>query len=265
MKTMSSLRGAEKKRTGRNSFKDSWLDGVDVNGDSPKSYVVKTSNYTFKCSWCQSWDISVDNNGKAGLIQHFKSKKHRDIANLRSGRKSDQIIFDTQTDVNRNPSASINDEEVDEDGLNDGDGLPSKGETRGIKNFFKPCDNRVAIPPSDLRMSLDSKAVCAEIRIALKAVESDWSYRSLDNMCEFLADLAPDSNILKKVQFKRSKLSYIISHGLGPHFHDLLVKDLKDAPSFTLGLDSATTKQGGLTKSLDFKVRYFSARHGMVR
>ena len=226
----------------------------------------KTSIYTFKCSWCQSSDIAVDNNGKAGLVQHFKSKKHKDIANLRSGRISDQLTFDIQTDENVS-AATINEEEVDDDGLIDGEGVavPSNSEKRGIKSFFKPCEKRVDIVPSDLRMNLENQAVSAEIKIGLKAVESDWSYNSLDNMCEFLVDIAPDSKILKKLHFKRNKLSYLISHGLGPHFHEALVKDLKDAPTFTLGLDSATTKQLGLTKSLDFKVRYFSARHGMVR
>ena len=56
-------------------------------------------------------------------------------------------------------------------------------------------------------MNLDNKAVSAEIKIGLKAVESDWSYNSLDNMCEFLVDIAPDSKILKKLHFKRNKLS----------------------------------------------------------
>ena len=61
-----------------------------------------------------------------------------------------------------------------------------------------------------------------------------------------------------------SPSSYVVSHGLGPYYHEILVKDMKLAPSFTLGLDSATTKQLGLSKSLDFKVRYFSERFGMV-
>jgi hypothetical protein len=97
-----------------------------------------------------------------------------------------------------------------------------------------------------------------------KAVEADWSYSSLDNISEFLVDIAPDSQILQKVQMKSSKLSYVVSHGLGPYFHEILVKDLEKAPSFTLGLHSATTKQLGLSKSLDFKVRFFSERFGMV-
>jgi hypothetical protein len=53
--------GSGKKRTGKTTFKDSWLDGLDVNGDSPRLYVQKTGNYSFKCSWCQTTDLAVDN------------------------------------------------------------------------------------------------------------------------------------------------------------------------------------------------------------
>ena len=100
--------------------------------------ILRADNrYLFKCSRCQSSDIAVDNNGKAGLVQHFKSKKHKDIANLRSGRVSYQIIFDIQTDENENASATINDEEVDDNGLIDGEGVPvpSNRDKRGIKSL----------------------------------------------------------------------------------------------------------------------------------
>ena len=134
----------------------------------------------------------------------------------------------------------------------------------GIKNFFKSVEKPATQPNLVIKTSLETMAVKAEIKIALKAVESNWSYRSLDNFSKFLADLAPDSQILQKVKMKSRKLSYTISHGLGPHFHDILLKDLMNAPCFTLGLDSATTKHLGLSKSLDFKLRFFSERLGMV-
>ena len=42
-------------------------------------------------------------------------------------------------------------------------------------------------------MKLDNKAMKAEIKLALNAVESDWSYSSLDDICDMLVDIAPDS------------------------------------------------------------------------
>ena len=262
--------GSGSKRTGKTNFKDSWLDEVDVNGDSPRLYVQKTDKYSFKCSWCQTQDLSVDNNGKQGLVQHYKSKKHRETANLRAGRTKGQITFDVRNDENQNKLGD-SETESEEDEVEEGDADEDTndvsggggGGKRGIKDFFKPVHRPVTVPTT-VKMNLDNKAVQAEIKLALKAVECDWSYNSMDDICEFLSDLAPDSSILKKMKMKSCKLSYMISHGLGPYFHDILVQDLRNAPSFTLGLDSATTKQNGLTKSLDFKVRYFSERHGMV-
>ena len=184
---------------------------------------------------------------------------------MRSGRNPNQITYNVDYDENENDPAANNNEADIEEGREGVEAAPNVGGRRGIRDFFKQTEKPVDIPCPEIKMNLENKAVRAEIKLALKAVESDWSYNSLDNISEFLVDVAPDSNILKKIKMKSSKLSYVISHGLGPHFHEILVKDLKKAPSFTLGLDSATTKQLGLTKSLDFKVRYFSDRHGMVR
>ena len=250
---------------GRSCFKDAWLGGEDANGDSPRLYVQQNSMFTFKCTWCQSKDLAVDNIGRIALVQHAKTKKHRDIANIRAGRDPKQVTFNVAAtnvvDVESNNNDTCDTESEVKETSEAGSGNVAK---KGIKDFFKSADKTTVFPPPEPKVSLENQALKAEIKIALKAIEADWSYNSLDNVGEFLADIAPDSKILQKIQMKSSKLSYVISHGLGPFFHSALVKDLQMAPSFTLGLDSATTKQGGLSKSLDFKVRYFSERFGMV-
>jgi hypothetical protein len=184
---------------------------------------------------------------------------------LISGRNPNQITFNVQDENENNPAPDANKEGEKDEAIEEEVATPSEGGMKGIRNFFKPTEKAVTIPPSEIKMNMENKAIRAEIKLALKAVESDWSYNSLDDFCELLVDMAPDSTILNKMRMKSSKLSYVISHGLGPHFHEIMVKDLKNAPSFTLGLDSATTKQLWLTKTLDFKVRYFSERFGMVR
>ena len=258
--------GEGKERTGRISFKEAWLEEADVNGDLPRLYVQKVSTYSFKCLWCQSKELSVDNIGKAAVVQHAKTKKHREVASIRTGRNLDQVVFNVVEDENE---TGANNNEEDKEGGKVEEEMTA-GETRdgrrGIQDYFSKTKEPPVAVVSCLapKLNLENMAVRAEIRIALKAVEADWSYNSLDDISEFLMDIAPDSKILQKIHMKSSKLSYVVSHGLGPYFHNILVKDMKLAPSFTLGLDSATTKQLGLSKSLDFKVRYFSERFGMV-
>ena len=59
-------------------------------------------------------------------------------------------------------------------------------------------EKTTGISPPEPRMSLENQAVKAGIKIALKAIEADWSFKSLDNICEVLVDIAPDSKILQK-------------------------------------------------------------------
>ena len=174
------------------------------------------------------------------------------------------MVFNVTANVVINAETNNNEAENEEVETLEPAAGSSGGEKKGIMDFFKSVEKTSGIPPPEPRMSLENQAVKAGIKIALKAIKADWSYKSLDNICEVLVDIAPDSRILQKLKMKSRKLSYVVSHGLGPFFHNLLVKDLQKAHSFTLGLDSATTKQLGLSKSLDFKVRYFSERYGMV-
>ena len=60
----------------------------------------------------------------------------------------------------------------------------------------------------------------ADIVLALKAVESQWSFACFDNLAEVLQVADPKSTVFSKLHMKRSKASMIVSHGLGPFFRD---------------------------------------------
>ena len=60
------------------------------------------------------------------------------------------------------------------------------------------------------------------------------------------------------MQLGADKASYIVSHGLGPHFHNKLIRDIKNAETFVLGTDGSTFKVGGLSKHVDVVIRYWS-------
>ncbi len=50
----------------------------------------------------------------------------------------------------------------------------------------------------------------------------------------------PDSKIARKFSIHHSKMSYVISHGLGPYFCDQLIKDIKNCERFVLYFDEQT-------------------------
>jgi hypothetical protein len=92
---------------------------------------------------------------------------------------------------------------------------------------------------------------------------SNWSYRSTDDMADILRLMFPDDPVCKDMTLGKDKLSYVISHGLGPYFHDVLLSDIKNSNSFmTLALDETTTAQ--TKKQLDMHIRYWSESANQV-
>ena len=66
----------------------------------------------------------------------------------------------------------------------------------------------------------------------------------------------PDSIIAQHMSCGPTKLSYPISFGIAPHFMDLLLKELKDAPCFVISFDESFNEE--LEKEqMNFIVRYF--------
>ena len=63
----------------------------------------------------------------------------------------------------------------------------------------------------------------------------------------------------------RTKVSYMISHGLGPYFHQQTVEDIQRIPNtyYTLHFDETTNAQS--KKQMDILVRYYSEVHGEVK
>lgn len=63
-------------------------------------------------------------------------------------------------------------------------------------------------------MTISDQTTKAETILALKVVESNYSYQSCDNIFSILQAMDPDSKVFKKMSMGESKVSYTISHGL---------------------------------------------------
>lgn len=72
----------------------------------------------------------------------------------------------------------------------------------------------------------------------------------------------PDSNIAKGYKLAATKVSYIITHGLGPYFLETLVEELQ-GKYFTLHFDETTTIQ--VKKQMDILIWFYSSKSGSVQ
>ena len=52
-------------------------------------------------------------------------------------------------------------------------------------------------------------------------------------------------------------MSAVCSKAIGPHYKEFMMKKMRKASVFTLGLDSSTLELGGLDKNLDIKICFF--------
>jgi len=63
--------------------------------------------------------------------------------------------------------------------------------------------------------------------LSLKCVMSHYSYNSCSDMKDVLKMMFPDSSIANKMSIGSTKLSYYITYGLGPFYHNNLVQAVK--------------------------------------
>lgn len=102
----------------------------------------------------------------------------------------------------------------------------------------------------------------AEIIWALKVAQSDFSFASSDNIVATFQEMFGTS-ISKDMTLSSSKLSYLISDGLGPYFRSEMVKDVKSSGfGFTVGYDETPNAQ--VHNQLDIHIRYWTETKGEV-
>ena len=101
----------------------------------------------------------------------------------------------------------------------------------------------------------------AEAIWALKVASENFVYSSCDGISDsfiiknlLALPMFPSDPISKNFMLSSSKVSYIISYGLGPYFHNLLVEDIKRVSFYTLEVDETTIKQ--IKKHFNIHIRF---------
>jgi len=208
-------------------FNINWLSRVGVNNDPVKIWLKSGStSSTFKCSLCQTNELDCGNQGWKAVEQHMNNDKHK------------QMLRQWKTNIKFTISTSSSSESV----------VPSSSTSSSIvvletnSNKNKP-------------LSLEDQVIKAEILWSLNVAQKGFSYSSCNELNELFSLMFPDSAIATKFSIQSNKMSYVISHGLGPYFRKKMIDDVKKADKFVLIFDEQTNNQN--KKQLDMLLRYW--------
>ncbi|CAF3042122.1 unnamed protein product [Rotaria sp. Silwood2] len=215
-------------------FNTDWLHRVDSNNDSVNTWLKKGSTSTaFKCSLCQTGDLSCGNQGWKAIEQHMNINKHKEI--LRQWKQNAKFRVTNQTRPDSADSSTST-----------SSGIPVL-DTNTNKN--KP-------------LTLDDQVTKAEILWSLKVAHKGLSYNSCNELNELFSSMFPDSAVVGNFSIQADKMSYVISHGLGPYFKKKVIEDVKKADKFVLIFDEQTNNQN--KRQLDMLLRYWSNKKQCV-
>ncbi len=103
-------------------------------------------------------------------------------------------------------------------------------------------------------LSVEDQVARAEILFLLRLIKHNHCFASNSDLVSTLR-IAFNDPIINNMTLGSTKTSYSICFGLGPHFHEELLNDMKNT-WYSLLVDEATTEQN--IKQLDMHVRYWS-------
>ncbi|CAF1514152.1 unnamed protein product [Rotaria sordida] len=171
-------------------FNTDWLHRVDSNNDSVNIWLKKGSTpTTFKCSLCQTGDLSCGNQGWKAIEQHMNINKHKEILRQWKQHAKFRVANQTRSDSADSSTSTSTD-------------IPIL-DTNTNKN--KP-------------LTLNDQVTKAEILWSLKVARKGLSYNLCDELNELFSSMFSDSSIAENFSIQSDKMSYVISHGLGPYF-----------------------------------------------
>lgn len=108
--------------------------------------------------------------------------------------------------------------------------VAAKKTQQSIQQFFAaPKTEKVDAKSAD-------KVTEAELRWCLHLCETNTPLHSQDHAATLFGRMFPDSQVAKNMTCGRTKLSYLLLHGLDPFFHNSLVDILRSTP-FSIACD----------------------------
>ena len=114
-------------------------------------------------------------------------------------------------------------------------------------------------------LSMQDQICKAETLWGMKTAKEDFSFQDSDGVLQLFQRMYQESVVAQKMTMSHTKVSYVISHGLGPYLLQKTIDAILSSPDtyYTIHFDETTTSQ--IKKQLDALVRYYSDTHCEVR
>jgi len=194
------------------------MNSVDKNGHALSQWVQKKSDQEAHCALCKK-DIDISNGGVYQLQRHAEGTKHIRVAKT--------AIASGQSKLK----------------IGSGGVYLSQASTSGASQKWT--------------LSHQDKVTKAEAIWVMKVAQDNLSFRSCDKIAETFQEMFADSDVARDVKLNCSKVSYVVSHGLGSFFHEDLVTKIRNTSTFyAILLDETTNDQ--MKKQLDIHIRFWN-------
>ena len=216
--------------SGKTKFNSAWLSKLDNSGYSLAEWCKPDSSncYSAYCLVCFK-SISCSNTGVTQLIGHADGQKHRDAMKHRKD-KTQKLLFQVPV-----PSTSISKQ--------------GGGDSENPKSFLQ-------------QFSVHDQVTKAETLWALQVASCGYSYKSCDSIGELFKAMFPGT-ISEQFSMSKSKVSYLISDGLGPYFRKEIAKQIQTSRCpYTIQFDETGNAQD--KKQCDLLVRFWNERKGEI-
>lgn len=210
------------KKTKYTYFKDAWQSMPEFSAWLCRAPV----NTQARCKLCKV-NFELSNMGLRALVSHANSKGHKKLSDEQM--KVANFFRETSSKKSEESNQSIS----------------QKSSTK--TSSTEASSNESAIPVTGSQSTIpecfqDGGRLAAEIRWALKHVVAGYSDNAVENETDIFRVMFPDSKIAASMELGKTKLKYIVNHGLAPYFKDLLKERVLKSQWFSVSFDESLNK-----------------------
>ncbi|KAG8173302.1 hypothetical protein JTE90_016297, partial [Oedothorax gibbosus] len=167
----------------KTKFREDWLLLLDNNGTKINEWCVKGSDdFSGYCFLCKA-TVNVSNSGKTQLMQHANTAKHKSLDDARNDCSQSRLVPKPLT-----------------------------------KDIFLDLKNSTSDKPKPWILSEEEKLYQTEILWVIHVALNNYSFLSCDSVKTLFSQMFPDSSLPQGIKLSSRKVSYTVSHGLGPYF-----------------------------------------------